>query len=247
MFGQFSLLTEESPTSTVRAHEDTLCYLIGPDVADEVLGTSAGQAVRARERCGERVGRGVRVLGAAGSAPFRRSVGSSAATPSPPTRGCRWRSGRADDRRARLVPAGPDARRLGHRHGPRPALAGAGVAAGARTAPLEEIATFPVKTLAPRTRCVGEALLAMFAEGVHHFPVTDGDGSIAGVVTDTDLMDIGRAHPVRDQAARSSAPQTRDEAVAAAAATSRRWSARWSMRAPTRSASAASWRSSWTR
>ena len=43
VFGQFSLLTEESPTSTVRAHEDTLCYLIGADVADDVLGTSAGQ------------------------------------------------------------------------------------------------------------------------------------------------------------------------------------------------------------
>ena len=53
VFGQFSLLTEESPTSTVRAHEDTLCYLIGPDVADEVLGTSAGQLFvlgRMRER-----------------------------------------------------------------------------------------------------------------------------------------------------------------------------------------------------
>ncbi|MGH2597459.1 MAG: Crp/Fnr family transcriptional regulator, partial [Actinomycetota bacterium] len=43
VFGLFSLLDGEGPTSTVRAHEDTLCYLIGADVADEVLGTSAGR------------------------------------------------------------------------------------------------------------------------------------------------------------------------------------------------------------
>lgn len=44
VFGQFSLLADESPTSTVRAHEDTLCYLIRADVADEILGTSAGRS-----------------------------------------------------------------------------------------------------------------------------------------------------------------------------------------------------------
>ena len=44
VFGQFSLLAQGGPTATVRAHEDTLCYLLPADVADEILGTSAGQA-----------------------------------------------------------------------------------------------------------------------------------------------------------------------------------------------------------
>jgi CBS domain-containing protein len=35
----------------------------------------------------------------------------------------------------------------------------------------------------------------MLADGVHHFPVTDAEGRIAGVVTDTDLMGLGRHTP----------------------------------------------------
>ena len=193
MFGQFSLLTEESPTSTVRAHEDTLCYLIGPDVADEVLGTSAGQLfVLGRMR--ERLAAGFESLEPPGL-PFRPVGGLVRRAPVTADPGMSVDgSGRTDDRRARLVPARPDARRLGHRHRPRSPFARAGVAPRAPRRPVEEIATFPVKTL-PEKALVGEALLAMFAEGVHHFPVTRPDGSIAGVITDTDLMDIGRDTP----------------------------------------------------
>jgi CBS domain-containing protein len=79
--------------------------------------------------------------------------------------------------------------------------------------PVEDVATFPVKTL-PEHALVGEALLAMFAEGVHHFPVTGPDGTIAGVVTATDLLDIGRDTPfsIRGEIERA---RTRDEVVAA--------------------------------
>ena len=35
VFGQFSLLADESPTLTVRAQEDTLCYLVPPETAAE--------------------------------------------------------------------------------------------------------------------------------------------------------------------------------------------------------------------
>ncbi|MEX1262526.1 MAG: putative nucleotidyltransferase substrate binding domain-containing protein [Actinomycetota bacterium] len=69
------------------------------------------------------------------------------------------------------------------------------VATGAVPAtPLEAIATFPVRTIAGDT-LAGEALLAMFAQGVHHFPVADRNGDIVGVVTDTDLMGLGRHTP----------------------------------------------------
>jgi CBS domain-containing protein len=79
--------------------------------------------------------------------------------------------------------------------------------------PVEEVASFPVKTLAENA-LVGEALLAMFAEGVHHFPVARPDGSIAGIVTATDLMDIGRDTPFSIRGAIERA-QTREEVVAA--------------------------------
>ena len=42
VFGAWSLLGGFSPTATVRAHEDATCYLIEPDDAREVLGTSNG-------------------------------------------------------------------------------------------------------------------------------------------------------------------------------------------------------------
>ena len=44
VFGMWSLLDQVAPTSTVRASEDTLCYLIDADVADEVLRSRAGLA-----------------------------------------------------------------------------------------------------------------------------------------------------------------------------------------------------------
>jgi CBS domain-containing protein len=41
----------------------------------------------------------------------------------------------------------------------------------------------------------GEVLLEMLDRGFHHFPVERADGSLAGVVTDTDLMGLGRHTP----------------------------------------------------
>jgi CBS domain-containing protein len=69
------------------------------------------------------------------------------------------------------------------------------VAVGAASATaLETIATFPARTI-PHDALAGEALLAMFAQGVHHLPVTNRAGEIVGVVTDTDLMGLGRHTP----------------------------------------------------
>jgi CBS domain-containing protein len=55
----------------------------------------------------------------------------------------------------------------------------------------------------------------MFAKGVHHFPVVDGDGTITGVVTDTDLMWLGRHTPFAIRSAIERAP-TRVDAITAA-------------------------------
>jgi CBS domain-containing protein len=211
VFGQFSLLTEESPTSTVRAHEDTLCYLIGPEVADEVLGTSAGQLfVLGRMR--ERLEAGLESLEPPGL-PFRPVGGLVRRAPITADPGMSV-EGAAERMTAERVSSLLVAMRDGWGIVTDRDLRSR-VLASHRSpdTPLEEIATFPVKTL-PEKALVGEALLEMFAEGVHHFPVTRPDGSIAGVITDTDLMDIGRDTPFSIRSAIERA-QTRDEVVAA--------------------------------
>ena len=43
-FGHPSLLSGLGPTFQVRAHEDTLCYLLDREVAEEVMGTPSGLA-----------------------------------------------------------------------------------------------------------------------------------------------------------------------------------------------------------
>jgi CBS domain-containing protein len=211
VFGQFSLLADESPTSTVRAHEDTLCYLIGADVADEILGTSAGQSfvlgtMRARLAAGHEameppgfsfrpVGGLVRrspVVADPGmtvSAAAERMVAEHVSCLLVPMREG-WGIVTDRDLRSRVLAV--------HR---------------SPETPVEEIATFPVITL-PEHALVAEALLSMFAEGVHHSPVTGPDGSIVGVVTSTDLLDIGRDTPfsIRGQIERA---RTREEVAAA--------------------------------
>jgi hypothetical protein len=61
---------------------------------------------------------------------------------------------------------------------------------------------------------VGEVLLRMLEGGFHHFPIAAADGSVLGVVTDTDLMGIGRDTPFALKSAIERAPDR--EAVATA-------------------------------
>ena len=212
VFGQFSLLADESPTSTVRAHEDTLCYLIGADVADEILGTSAGQLVRPREDARRGWPPAYEAMEPPGL-PFRPVGGLVRRAPVTAEPGMTV-SGAAERMAAEHVSCLLVAMRDGWGIVTDRDLRSR-VLASHRSpeTPVEEIATFPVKTL-PEHALVGEALLAMFAEGVHHFPVTRPDGSIAGIVTATDLMDIGRDTPFSIRGAIERA-RTREEVAAA--------------------------------
>jgi CBS domain-containing protein len=61
---------------------------------------------------------------------------------------------------------------------------------------------------------VGEVLLRMLEGGFHHFPIADPGGRVVGVVTDTDLMGIGRNTPFALKSAIERAPDR--DAVASA-------------------------------
>ena len=214
MFGQFSLLGGASPTATVRAQEDTLCYLIGAEAADELLGTRTGrtfvlgtfrdrllrrsEAGRMRSTDGRYRPLSELIRRAIVQAPPETSVADAAATMAaqrvssllvPMREG--WGILTDRDLRSRVLAAGrsPDT-------------------------PIGEIVTFPVRTL-PAETMAGEALLAMFAQGVHHFPVAGTHDELLGVVTDTDLMGLGRHTPFAIGSAIDRAA-TREDVVRAA-------------------------------
>ncbi len=194
VFGQFSLLSGEGPALTVRAHEDTLCYLLPAGVADEVLGTSAGlsfvigsmrqRIASAAEHSHTRDAdpRYRTTASLLRRAPVTTSHDTTIAEAAAlmaservssvliPMRGA-WGIATDRDLRSRVV-----------------------AVRGALDAPVETIASFPAITVRSDS-LAGDALLQMFADGVHHLPVAGPDGEIVGVITDTDLMGVGRYTP----------------------------------------------------
>jgi CBS domain-containing protein len=213
VFGQFSLLGHIGPSVTVRAHEDTLVYLIPAEVADGILTSAAGRSFMASSM-GGRIASAVGATLAAGpdlaigpvgslvrrppvTAPADTTVADAAALMASeriscllvPMRG-RWGIVTDRDLRSRVV-----------------------AIRGDLEAPVEQIASFPAITLDAGTPA-GEATVRMFAEGVHHFPITDPAGSIVGVVTDTDLMALTRYTPSAIKGEIERAPDA--DAVAAA-------------------------------
>jgi CBS domain-containing protein len=196
VFGMWSLLGHVAPSATVRATEDTLCYLVPAEVAEEVLETGAGVAfvaagVRRRISAIERTidagpdpGR-YRPVGALVRRPpvtcepdlpiaeaavlmARERVSSLLVTPTGA-----GTTGILTDRdlRTRVV-----AERRGG------------------DTPVREVMSPDAETV-PADAMAGEVLLRMLERGFHHFPVADAAGRIVGVVTDTDLMGIGRDTP----------------------------------------------------
>jgi CBS domain-containing protein len=194
LFGQFSLLAHEGPTVTVRADEDTLLYVIPEAVADEVLETPAGRhfMVGSMRR---------RVLAAAERAeatePDTRfaSIGSLVRRPpvtvAPSATVAEAAATMAAERVSSLLLPTPDGLGILTDRDLRTRVVAVG---RSPDSPVAEVATFPARCLSADT-LAGDALLAMFAEGVHHFPVQGPGGELLGVVTDTDLMGLGRHTP----------------------------------------------------
>lgn len=194
VFGMWSLLGHVSPTATVRAHEDTLCYLIDREVAEEVLETRAGIAFVASS-ARRRIVQVTESLRVAGDPARYRPVGSLVRRP-PVTCDPDTPVAEAAARMARervsslLVPTAEGLGILTDRD-----LRTRVVAARlGGDAPLREVMTPRAETV-PATAMAGEVLLRMLERGVHHFPVVGEEGELLGVVTDTDLMGLVRDTP----------------------------------------------------
>src|SRR5262245_32449083 len=195
VFGMWSLLGKIAPTATVRASEDTLCYLIPADLAQAVLRSGAGIAfVAASVR--RRISAVDETLKAELDPARYRKVGELVRRP-PVTVEPATSVADAADLMARervsclLVPLNDGGvavltdRDLRTR-----------VVAERRSldTPVSEVMTPRAETV-PADTMAGEVLLRMLEGGFHHFPVVDTAGILTGVVTDTDLMGLGRNTP----------------------------------------------------
>ena len=193
-FGHPSLLSDLGPTFDVRAHEDTLCYLVDREIAEEVIATHSGlaflsasllrrerRAVLAREAEPVRVGL-VRVRTLLRRAPVTCAPEATVREAAELMAGERISSV--------LVPMGAEFGIVTDRD-----LRSRVLAAGkAPDALLKEVMSFPVVT-ASDDATAEEVLLLMLEHGFHHVPITGGEGKIVGVVSDTDLLGLERTAP----------------------------------------------------
>ena len=206
VFGMWSLLGKVAPSATVRAAQDTLCYLIPAGLANDVLQTGAGIAfVAASVR--RRIARVDETLKAEIDPARYRKVGEllrrAPVTAESSTTVADAAGLMARERISCLLIRGSDGevgvltdRDLRTR-----------VVAERRSSltPIGDVMTPRAETV-PVETMAGEVLLRMLEGGFHHFPVVDTEGTVVGVVTDTDLMGIGRHTPFALKSAISRAP-----------------------------------------
>lgn len=192
-FDAWSMLAGFGPTASVRAHEDTLCYLIPRQVAVDLLGSTEGLAYvmsSLRRRL-------VWVEGREGEhEPDRhRKVGTLVRRPPvtcEPSDTVSDAAGLMARERVSclLVNAGAGGwgiltdrdlrtRVVAERRGP--------------DTPVADVMTSPAVTVHSDV-LAGEVLMHMLEGGYHHFPVEE-NGRVIGVVTDTDLMGLGLHTP----------------------------------------------------
>ena len=212
-FGQFSLLAHEAPIATVIAHKDTLCYLVPDPIASEVFETEAGRSYLYGLMRSVFHASGDRLLADRPDARFH-SVESLLRRPpvtiSPGAPVAEAAARMADERVSSLLVRMRGGWGIVTDRDLRTMVA----ARRSHDLPVERIATFPARML-PSSTTASDALVEMFAKDVHHFPVADAQGKILGVVTDTDLMGMGRHTPF---ALRSSIQRARDPDQAVATA-----------------------------
>ena len=190
VFGAWSLLGGFSPTATVRAHEDAICYLVEPDDAKEVLGTSSGMTfvVSSLKRglvaiSGDRDSGAADRYRAVGSLVRRAAVTCEAGTTVAEAAELMAR----EHLSSLLIPRDDGLGILTDRDLRTKVVA----ARRDLDTPVGEVMTFPARAVS-HDAMAGEVLLLMLDGGFHHAPVLDAIGKPIGVVTDTDLLGLGK-------------------------------------------------------
>jgi CBS domain-containing protein len=211
-FGHPSLLTGMAAAFTVRAHEDTTCYLIGREAALEVLGRPAGAIFVARTMRERLIRTGHTVHGL----PEVRTVRIGNLIAAPPVL-CR------PDRTIREAASLMSAERVSGLF-----VSAAGelgivtdtdfrqkvVAGGVSPeAPISTIMSRPLLTVRSDRYAVDAALDMLYA-GVQHLAVTDARDAVIGLVSAGDLVGLAYLSPFALRAAIFNAP---DEAALDAA------------------------------
>lgn len=192
-FGHPSLLTGMAPTFTVRAHEDSVCYLLPREPALQVLGRPTGAgfvATTLRERL-TRTGHTVHGLPGVGTTRVSALVSRPApfcAAETPIREAARQMTAGHESALLVRLPEGlgivtdADLR--------------AKVVAGdvSPDAPVAAVASVPVLAVLPEQLAV-DATIDLLAAGVGHLAVVDARENVLGVVSAADLMGLETRSP----------------------------------------------------
>lgn len=196
IFGAPSLLSGLPVSLGVRTLEDTICYLIDVQHANEVFASAGGvrfltlSLLRRRERATE--------ADRAASIEAPTSVGSlvhRAPVVCEPGRSIRGAATMMADARISSVLVEEEGKIVGivtDRD-----IRSRVVAAGLPTdEPVGAVMSSPLITVSS-TVSIDEVLLLMLDDGIHHAVVADREDRIVGVVTDTDLLAVSRTHALQ--------------------------------------------------
>jgi CBS domain-containing protein len=194
VFGFVSLLTSLAPAFTVRAQEETICYLVDSDVAQEVMSTRHGLSFLATGLRRREVS-ALRGLERESVDPWLTKVGSlirRAPVTVPVSSSIREAAELMTRERISsvLVEAADQMGILTDRD-LRSRVLAPGRSAETSVA---EVLSSPLITV-PLDAGVAEVISLMLERGIHHVPVVDDAGELLGVVTDTDLIGLEKKTP----------------------------------------------------
>jgi CBS domain-containing protein len=192
-FGHPSLLTGMAAAFTVRAHEDTVCYLIERDTALDILGRPAGVSFVARTMRERLTRTGQTVHGLPELRTIRiRNLVSRPPVICPPERSIQEAAKLMSEQHvsAILIPAAGDFGIVTESDYRRKVVA-CGLAL---EAPITTIMSQPLLTVRA-DRYAMDAVLDMLYAGVQHLAVTDSRGAVVGLLSAEDLLQLASRSP----------------------------------------------------
>jgi CBS domain-containing protein len=194
VFGHTSMLSAMSPTFTCRAHEDTIVYLIEREAVEPIFRTNSGLAFLSSS-LRRRLSRALDGLNPEAGDPWQTPVGTLVRRP--PVTIARQATVRQAARTMTEQRVSSLLVELDRGHGIvtdrdlRSRVLSLGLSP---ETPVEEIMTEPVISVGANAMAA-EVSALMLERGVHHVPVTDGEGTVLGLVTEVDLMGLEQKAP----------------------------------------------------